>query len=935
MAKLRDFRIMSYLAKKSTRLALVMSMGAIILVFSMSTAGSFSYLSVKKSMALVVDESPTDFVIVQKDYGPKATQSGPQIPPRFVGDLINSTTNVENLIILTLRPDYVSSLRIYPDNSGYNERICVIGLWTRGPTNFTLSEGSNPDFSLERRQDTTLQGMLVSDDLFQKYNLSIGTTIRIDRWNGARQRTDWEMRDTVKGVVKLTLDQVLEELTLQDVAPLVGLDKERLVALNQYPFVIARLSAISFSLPFEKTPCSYFVKFAKEAYMNPWDTGVTTNNLENLGEDLWLNLDNASSGIIGQDYSVAWEKHYPTITSLEEMSHFIQMNIVTIFALGITTAIVGWHFYGTLSKTAVIAKKEDFYLLHIRGASYRRILASMTVLAIVASLIGTTVGLGLGFLATTLLAPSTLDMSVSSDDLAMAYGWPSLLSYSCFGIAASLLSHRNVVSEMKGHGLIQELNKPTDKKRSLATIMIPVVAFALGLAKTAEWIVGFKVFRVVQTTNPITSALFMLMNLIDRTVLDVLGAVFLAYALVTLLSMYPSILSAAAHAVSSALASRISLLSKKLMQSKSPKMVGSMIVTSLLVFNIVAAHMGYAGTRTAWTTLSTAIVGADIRIDVQEEATPQILQTLSNVAGVENYTQVLLAEAEIGAPLGGVATYIIETTEYITVVGRLDTSLANALNSLKDGEIIVSDFFSGVGALSISDSVTLGHKELKVIGFIQVLPGTLSVPALEKFVVVNARAFEDVNYAVLSRTVLVEVAGQAPESVVIAIGEDMPESMRQSYTIATAASALTEFSQKLFISQIGENIMMMLLLTNALSFLFAVAAVGIMAYNDAKERRSLDALLRIRGVTRPQLTSLILSEALTFFLISLLVGSFAGFAMASSYTAYFSATFPIRALPSVSFELPLQLLLFLAVYLFVFLTPSICAMRKPIRTHAN
>jgi membrane protein implicated in regulation of membrane protease activity len=77
------------------------------------------------------------------------------------------------------------------------------------------------------------------------------------------------------------------------------------------------------------------------------------------------------------------------------------------------------------------------------------------------------------------------------------------------------------------------------------------------------------------------------------------------------------------------------------------------------------------------------------------------------------------------------------------------------------------------------------------------------------------------------------------------------------------------------------------------------------------------------------------SSDLTFFLISLLIGLFTGFAMASGYTAYFSATFPIHASPIVSFELPLQLLLLLSVYLLVFLAPSIYAMKKPIRVHAH
>jgi ABC-type antimicrobial peptide transport system permease subunit len=144
---------------------------------------------------------------------------------------------------------------------------------------------------------------------------------------------------------------------------------------------------------------------------------------------------------------------------------------------------------------------------------------------------------------------------------------------------------------------------------------------------------------------------------------------------------------------------------------------------------------------------------------------------------------------------------------------------------------------------------------------------------------------------------------------------------------------MSEFSARSSVSRIGDDVMTLLSFASLVSFSFAVGAIGIIAYSDAKERRRLDALFRIRGLRRSQILNLIMSEALTFFFFSLLIGLLAGFVMASGYSAYFSATFPIRASPIISPILLVELFSLLAVYLLVFLMPSALAMRQPPRFH--
>jgi ABC-type antimicrobial peptide transport system permease subunit len=268
------------------------------------------------------------------------------------------------------------------------------------------------------------------------------------------------------------------------------------------------------------------------------------------------------------------------------------------------------------------------------------------------------------------------------------------------------------------------------------------------------------------------------------------------------------------------------------------------------------------------------------------------------------------------------------------IVDTIDNSLANMLESLYSTGILASNIFHDIGVLNVGDSVTLGGKELTILGFINSLPGTFSIPTLDKFAVANTGIIEDINYTVLSRSVLVKTANRQPESIVDAIAESIPKNMTQSYTAATMSSAMLKFAKSASVSQIAENVMNLLFVASIVSFVFAIATIGVMAYNDAIERRRLDALLRIRGVTRWQLLDMILSEALTFFLFSLIIGFFAGFVMASGYTAYFSAAFPIHAFPSISYVLLIQLLSLLAVYLLAFIIPSISAMRKTSRFHA-
>lgn len=935
----KDKLLMLYV-RKNIRLALVLSVGAIILVFAMSTAGGFSYFSVKRSMSLVIDESPVDLVVIQKDYGPGAQKWGPRITPRYVGDVINSTPHVNNLIILALKPAIgpgPTRLRVITNNvvKG-SECICVVGLWSRETVNFTLSQGSTPPFSLTRNQDLGFHGMLVSDDFFQKYNMSLGSRIKVDRWDPSTEKSEWKLWDTVVGVTKLTLSQLIEELGIQDVIHFAGYDKAKLASLDQYPFVIARLSTINNALPLERMPSIYFMKFDKEVYMNPWDIDITVNSLESLGEELLLDVNNASSRIIDREFNVASEEYWPTITRLEEMSGFIHMNVVTVFAFGFTMAAVGWYFYGMLSQTIITTKMEEFQLLHIRGASRKSLSKSMTLLVAIAGVTGTIVGLFLGFLATTFMTPLILGVSVSSDDLSMTFGGVSLFFYSSFGLIASLLSQRAAFSRIKISGPQGKQGEvEVEKGKSLTGIVILIIALILGTIKATEWIFGLKILRGGQTTNPITSAFLMLIGLIDKTILDTLGAIFLAYALVNLLSMQPKILSTMSYTISSALSPPLALLSKKIMHSKSLKMIGGMIITSLLVFNIVSAHMGHAGINTAWTNLSTTVVGADIRIDMQEEVAPYIFQILDNTSGVSGYTQILLVKTAIGTPLGGTPIYIIETAKYTALVDGIDSSLMSILKSLNDTGILVSDFFRDIGVLNHGDLVKLEDKELMVMGFIKNLSGTLSIPTLEKFAVADVKVIEDFNYTILFRSVLVKTGDRQPEEMVNDIAENMPEDMKQLYTAATRSSAMTKFSHRMSISQIAEDVMTLLFVASLVSFAFAIAAIGVMAYSDAIERRRLDALLRIRGVTRSQLLNMILSEALTFFLFSFIVGFFTGFVMANGYTAYFSATFPICASPSISYGLLIQMFSLFAVYLLVFLVPSFYAMRKTPRFHVH
>lgn len=134
---------------------------------------------------------------------------------------------------------------------------------------------------------------------------------------------------------------------------------------------------------------------------------------------------------------------------------------------------------------------------------------------------------------------------------------------------------------------------------------------------------------------------------------------------------------------------------------------------------------------------------------------------------------------------------------------------------------------------------------------------------------------------------------------------------------------------------IVESVMSMLLIASMVGVVFAALALVVMGYNEAMERRSLDALLRVKGVTRWQLLGMAFSEALCTLALSLIIGFFAGYAMASGYTSYFSAAFPINATPIPSYELATQLLMLITTYLIAFLAPALYAMKKPARLHIH
>jgi len=368
------------------------------------------------------------------------------------------------------------------------------------------------------------------------------------------------------------------------------------------------------------------------------------------------------------------------------------------------------------------------------------------------------------------------------------------------------------------------------------------------------------------------------------------------------------------------------------MSVKSAKMAGIMVVASLLIFNTVSANMGYCGVEVAWKNLSTTIVGADIRIDMPEEVSLPVIQLLDNISGVDDYAQILMVVPKLGPPLGSCVVYAIDPEKYAYIL----KIKGGGPESMTAGEIFVSDFFHEIGFLNVGDPVALeGEKELVVRGFIESLPGLLSIPPVERFAVISVGSIEDLDCTIISRTLLVRVNGIQPDIVVEDLMNSLPESVRLKLSIATESQIAAKFGGRMAAPLIVESVMSMLLIASMVGVVFAALALVVMGYSEAIERRSLDALLRVKGVTRWQLLGMAFSEALCTLALSLIIGFFAGYAMASGYTSYFSAAFPINATPIPSYELATQLLMLITTYLTAFLAPAIYAMKKPARLHIH
>lgn len=921
--KRNNHKFLMLYVRKSMNLTLVLSVGALILVFAMSTAGGFSYFLQKRSISVTIEESPVDLIISQKYYlGIK----GQLVHPLYLADAVTSLPYVENVTILATKPLEVNITTNY-ERKG-NDTICIVGLWSRKPINVTLSQGNPPAFSLNWTEayplpPRSLYNILVSEDFFHKYDIALGESLLLSTHG-------WKpVNGIVSGATPLRLSQLIEELGIQDSMFFAGYDKTKLASLDQYPLVVAHINLVTQMLASKMPgiPSTFFVKLNQTAFLNPWDVDITVSNLKGLGRELLLNVNNASSTYVGKEFKPAFIQAWPTAAILQELSGFININRLTVFAFGFTMAVVGWYFYGMLSQAVITARVGELQLIHIRGASRKSLSNSVAVMVVVAGITGTIVGIFLSYLFTVAMTTYLLGVTIAPEDLSMAFSVYSLVIYSLFGLAAALLSQRRVFSQIgdiKLSGGERELPS-VEKGWGLAGTLGLIVAFSLGVMKAVSWIFGLDIIGEGQAINPITSAFLLLIRLLDRTVLDALGALFLAYALVNFVAMEPRVLSATVHAVSCALSKPLALLSKRIIQGKSARMVGGMIITSLLILNVVSAHLGHAGVEAAWTNLSIAVIGADVRIDMQEEAVPYVFQSLDNMSDLAGFTQILFVkEAVLGTPLAGTPAYIIDSAEYATLVDGIGHSFLNVLKSMPDLGIVVSNFFHDIGVLDQGDLVKLGDKELTVMDFVSYLPGTFSVPSLDRFAVVDAKTTEGVDYIILSRTVLVKVGEYQPEEVVEDIIKGLPSNMTKLCTLATRSSAMSEFSQRMSISEIAENVMSLLFVASLVSVAFAITAIGVMAYSEAIERRSLDALLRIRGVTRRQLLSMILSEALTFFLFSLIIGFFTGYVMACGYTAYFSTAFPIHASPILASELVIQLLTLLAIYLVVSLAPSLC-----------
>lgn len=917
--RVKEKPLMLYV-KRNIRLALILSIGALILVFVASSTGGLCYLSSKKSMYLAAKESSVDAVFEQKTDGIQM-EFVPHTRECF--QIINTKPYVMDACGLAAIPIDLN-VTVGGQDKG-KHRVLILYIGKKGGFNVALSQGSPIKVANE---------LLVSENFYENFNVTLGESVSLV----ILPKTPPEMYDVsgyVAGVTPKGFSQLINDLGLHESLILSGYTEATILSFDEYPFVLLDINTTTLQSHFldyaghtfllGSIPATFFVKFDEEAYLNPWDMDITISNLKELSQNLRLDINNLTSARLGFEYNLLSMKAIPAATIFQELSRFINVNKLTVIAFGATVALVGWYFYSSLSQTALSARIKELQLMRTRGVSQKSITRSVFLIVVAAGVTGTTAGLLLGFFLTTSIGSVVLDISITSADVVQTFGVSSLMFYVFFGLAASIVPQRQVLSKVKVIASKEEAGMGASMPMGLMEKLFLTVSLFLGSMKVLSWLLGIDLTGIGQTTNPIVSAIVIFVRLIDQTILDALGGLLLIYALVTIVSKRPMILSTLSQWVSRVVSPRLSMLSKRLMAVKSAKMAVIMVVASLLIFNTVSANMGYRGVEIALKNLSAKIVGADIRIDAPEEASLPIIQLLGNISSVYGCTQILTIASPLGSPLGNCMVYAIDPESYGTI---LKTS-SSGLESITAGEMFVSDFFHEVGLLNIGDTVRLGgEKELVVRKFVKDLPGLLSIPPTERFAAISVASIEHTNYTVISRTLIVRVNGRQPDIVVNELINNLPENVRLKLSVATESRIAAKFGGRMAAPLIVESVMSMLRLASVTGVVFAALALGILGYGEAMERLSLDALLRIRGVTRRQLLGMALSEALCTLALSLIIGFFAGYAMATGYTSYFSAAFPVRATPAPSYELASQLLMLIATYLLAFLVPTLYTWKK-------
>jgi ABC-type antimicrobial peptide transport system permease subunit len=922
-ARIKGKLLLVYL-RRNIRLALTLSVGALILVTVAASSGGFCYITSKKAMSLAAKESPVDAVFRQDFYVViGGTGRILPYPYEFFQLICNETDVVDAYALATVIMDL--NVTVNRNDTGLH-RVMIVAVGKMDGFNVTLIQGS---------QIESYSDLIVSEGFSEEFNVTLEDQVKLIQVISQKPLRTRMMSGYATGVTPKHFSQLTEELGLHDSLLLAGYTESQLLSYNAYPFVLVNITSLEMRYFLETASqhyvlpsilATFFVKFDENIYLNPWDTDITIFNLNKRATALKQDMNNFTLTRMGYEYNAISITAVPAANVFQDLSQFINISRLTVIAFGATVAFVGWYFYSSVSKATISARTRELHLMRIRGIPQKSITRSISLIVVASGIIGSAAGLLLGFIMTTEIGPPALNTTLTEADIAQTFGIASLLFYAFFGLAASLISQRQALSAIKTvTPKTEEMVVTAKTKMSLSEKAVLTVAIILGTVKVADWLLGINFVGTSQTANPITSAVMLFFRLVDQTVLDALGALLLIYAAVTIISRRPRILSSISQWISAVVSPRLSMVSKKLMSVKSAKMAGVMIVVSLLVFNTVSTNMGYSGVQTAWKDLSRTVVGADIRIDVPEEAAIAVVQQLDNISSVEEYTQIFTIACGIGSPLGTSVIYSINTEGYAEVL-NIGTE---GLESIRPGEIVVSEFFREMGLLSIGDEVSLNDgKELTVRGFIKSVPGLLSVPPIERFAVMNEESVQGEDYVTIIRTFLVKLNGSQPDAVTADLMSRMPENIRLKLSTATESRITSGFGGRIAAPLIVDSVVSMLFVASVVGVVFAAMALGVMGYNESVDRKSLDALLRVKGVKRWQLLGMAFSEALCILVLSLLIGFLAGYAMASGYTSYFSAAFPINASPTPSFELATQMLALIVVYLLAFLAPTINALRK-------